>query len=176
MILGIAEAVAGLYPFFMWVTWKKAIIAGLILKWGLLNLCVFLVESMLPSCVCCASLPFQHWVRAHRMARDMVVSLVVVLPQLPLVLLVALNEHICPGCGAHQLLIYRDPGTVERQEKVFEVKAESGEGSIMVSPLVMSGAAPAGAVPTGSSWNWGDWFNSLQYSPAEAPPTQTMPA
>merc|ERR1719188_344039 len=105
------------------------------LKWGLLNVSLFVIESMMPYCVCCLSQPLQLWVRAHRMARDMIVSLVVVLPQLPLVLLVALNEHVCPGCGAHQLLIYRDPGTVERQEKVFEVNAQDGEVSIMISPL-----------------------------------------
>jgi len=175
MVLGIAEAIAELYPFFMWVTWKKAIIAGLILKWGLLNISVFLMENMMPSCTCSLGLPFQVWVRSHRMARDMLVSLVVVLPQLPLVLLVALNEHICPGCGAHQLLIYRDPGTVERQEKVFEVNAqEGGDVSIMISPLTLANAEPRSADAAAQPARfWGGWFSFAQ--PAEAPPTQSMP-
>merc|ERR1711920_994619 len=143
----------------------KSFLAGLIAKWALLNVCVFLVESMMPSCVCSVSLPFQHWVRSHRMARDMIVSLVVLLPQLPLVLLVALNEHVCPGCGAHQLLIYRDPGTVERQEKVFEVNAQDGEVSIMISPLVME---------DGAERTWGDWFNTFAPAQTQAPTSQTM--
>merc|ERR1711920_682140 len=188
--LGITEATAGLYPFFMWVTWTKSFLAGLIAKWALLNVCVFLVESMMPSCVCSVSLPFQHWVRSHRMARDMIVSLVVLLPQLPLVLLVALNEHVCPGCGAHQLLIYRDPGTVERQEKVFEVNAQDGEVSIMISPL--TDASGSGGTEQASAWPFGNWFNFAQATdapmrtvsarhasasaPAQAPPAQSMPA
>merc|ERR1711920_633157 len=143
----------------------KSFLAGMIAKWALLNVCVFLVESMMPSCVCSASLPFQHWVRSHRMARDMLVSLVVVLPQLPLVLLVALDEHVCPGCGAHQLLIYRDPGTVERQEKVFEMDLEGGEVKPVVSPLVM---------PDGAEGTWADWFNSFAPAQTQAPTSQTM--
>merc|ERR1719188_1594690 len=141
------------------------------LKWGLLNLSLFLIENMMPSCVCCASLPLQLWVRAHRMARDMIVSLVVVLPQLPLVLLVALNEHVCPGCGAHQLLIYRDPGTVERQEKVFEVNAQDGEVSIMISPL--TDASGSDGTEQTSAWPFGNWFNFAQATEA---PTRTVPA
>lgn len=173
MVLGVAEATCGLYPFFMWVTWKKAIIAGLILKWALLNVCLFLVENMMPNCTCSLSLPFQHWVRSHRMARDMIVSLVVVLPQLPLVLLVALNEHLCPGCGAHQLLIYRDPGAVERQEKVFEVSNQDGEVSLTVAPPVASVGATGSE--GASTWGWAGMFN---FGPKaqEAPPAQTMPA
>merc|ERR1719162_522846 len=121
ILLDVAEAAGGLFPFYVWADWRKALMAGLILKWGLLSICVYLAENMLPLCVFRISLPLGHWVRAHRMARDMIVSLVVVLPQLLIVALVAVNERLCPGCGAHQLLIYRDPGTVERQEKVFEV-------------------------------------------------------
>merc|ERR1719491_2191984 len=145
LFLGIAESVAALYPFFLWLTWKKAIIAGLILKWASLTVCIYLLENSMPSCVCSASLPFHNWVRAHRMARDMIVSLIVVLPQLLLVLFVAINEHVCPGCSAHQLLIYRDPGAVERQEKVFEVDVEEGEVGMFESPSALSMATTSRA-------------------------------
>merc|ERR1712194_74161 len=68
------------------------------------------------------------------MARDMIVSMVVVLPQLVIVAFVALNERWCPGCGAHELLIYRDPGTVERQEKIFEVDMTDGFAAFVAPP------------------------------------------
>jgi len=125
-LLDVAEAVTALY-FFYWVGWSKAFLAGLILKWSLMNLCLFLSESMLRSsrCVSIFSLPLHHWVRAHRMARDMLVSLIIALPQLPLVALNSLNDYVCPGCSAHQLLIYRDPGSVEREEKVFDLDGEA---------------------------------------------------
>merc|ERR1712045_387889 len=85
---------------------------------------VFLGENMLGDN--CLSLPLGHWIRAHRMAGDLVVSLVVFLPQIPIVLLVALNDYICPGCSAHQLLIYRDPGTLEREKVIYELEVEDG--------------------------------------------------
>jgi len=133
--MDIAEAVAALY-FFCWVGWRKAFMAGLILKWSLMNLCLFLSESMLRSsrCVSIFSLPLHHWVRAHRMARDMFVSLIIALPQLPLVVLNSLNDYVCPGCSAHQLLIYRDPGSVEREEKVFDLDGEPDDVAIAVAP------------------------------------------
>merc|ERR1740123_990444 len=33
VVLGIAEAILGLYPFYLWVAWKKSFFAGLIAKW-----------------------------------------------------------------------------------------------------------------------------------------------
>eukprot|EP00429_Kryptoperidinium_foliaceum_P092432 CAMPEP_0176202568 /NCGR_PEP_ID=MMETSP0121_2-20121125/10137_1 /TAXON_ID=160619 /ORGANISM="Kryptoperidinium foliaceum, Strain CCMP 1326" /LENGTH=693 /DNA_ID=CAMNT_0017541457 /DNA_START=17 /DNA_END=2098 /DNA_ORIENTATION=+ len=128
--VNIAESVAAL-SFFLEAGWSRAFIAGLILKWGMSGICVFLIESILVSdkCANACSLPLRLWVRAHRMARDMIVSFIVALPQLPLVLLNWLNDYVCPGCGAHQLLIYRDPGTVERQERVFDLEEATDDGA-----------------------------------------------
>ncbi|CAE8582816.1 unnamed protein product [Polarella glacialis] len=36
----------------------------------------------------------------------------------PFVLLNSLNEYLCPGCSAHMLLVYRDPGHLARKEAV----------------------------------------------------------
>jgi len=104
------------------------------------------------------------------MARDMIVSLIVVLPQLPFVLLVALNEHICPGCGAHQLLIYRDPGSVERQEMVFEVNNQDGEVSITVAPPAPIVAATGS--DDASTWGWAGLFKGRDHG---EPPAETVP-
>merc|ERR1719401_756542 len=65
-------------------------------------------------------LPVQLWVRAHRMARDMLTSsLIFFIGLAPIVLLNKLNELLCPGCSAHQLLIYRQPGHLARKEAVI---------------------------------------------------------
>eukprot|EP00933_Yihiella_yeosuensis_P040353 TRINITY_DN34639_c0_g1_i1.p1 TRINITY_DN34639_c0_g1~~TRINITY_DN34639_c0_g1_i1.p1 ORF type:complete len:1965 (+),score=368.55 TRINITY_DN34639_c0_g1_i1:571-5895(+) len=102
--------------------WRNAFLAGLILKWGLLVMCLFLAEGLLKARCCnvmgCCGLPLQLWVRAHKMARDIFCSSLIFGAMVPLVLLNSLNEYLCPGCNAHQLLIYRDPGHLARKEAV----------------------------------------------------------
>mmetsp|Transcript_33315 Transcript_33315/g.95873 ORF Transcript_33315/g.95873 Transcript_33315/m.95873 type:complete len:379 (-) Transcript_33315:359-1495(-) len=134
MMLQIAEACLALW-FFRWVGWHKAFLAGLILKWGLTNMCLFLAESILltPHCLSVLTLPLHHWVRSNRIARDMLVSMVIALPLLPLVFLNHLNDYICPGCSAHQLLIYRDPGTVEREERVFDIDPDADDAEVLLA-------------------------------------------
>jgi len=157
MILQIAESCLALW-FFRWVGWHKAFLAGLILKWGLTNMCLFLAESILltPHCLSVLTLPLHHWVRSNRIARDMLVSMVIALPLLPLVFLNHLNDYICPGCSAHQLLIYRDPGTVEREERVFDIDPDADDAEVLlaVAPEPESMPPPTSskpAVPAGSA-------------------------
>jgi len=120
-ITDIAEAIFVLRIFYE-VGWYNAFIAGFILKWALLIMCIFFGEGLLRARCCmvlgCCGLPLQLWVRAHRMARDMVVSSIIFILMVPFVLLNSVNEYLCPGCSAHQLLIYRDPGHLARKEAV----------------------------------------------------------
>merc|ERR1712039_293990 len=60
--------------------------------------------------------PVLLWVHAHRMARDILTSLLILLPMLPLVILNSLNDYLCPSCNICLLLIYRDPGHLNRKE------------------------------------------------------------
>lgn len=128
-VLDIAEAVYAIYVFVA-IGWRNASVAGFILKWGLLMMCIFFGEGMLRA-QCCnlverCGLPLQLWVRAHRMARDIVVSSIIFSVMVPFVVLNSINDYFCPGCSAHQLLIYRDPGHLARAEAV--VMDVLGEG------------------------------------------------
>jgi len=120
-ITDIAEAIFAPRIFFE-VGWYNGFIAGFILKWALLTVCIFFGEGLLRARCCmvlgCCGMPLQLWVRAHRMARDMVVSSIIFVLMVPFVLLNSVNEYLCPGCSAHQLLIYRDPGHLARKEAV----------------------------------------------------------
>ncbi|CAJ1416044.1 unnamed protein product [Effrenium voratum] len=120
-VLDLAEAVYAIYVFVA-IGWRNASVAGFILKWGLLMMCIFFGEGMLRSRCCnvlgCCGLPLQLWVRAHRMSRDIMVSSLIFSVMVPFVLLNSINDYLCPGCSAHQLLIYRDPGHLARAEAV----------------------------------------------------------
>lgn len=98
-------------------------LAGVVLKWGLLSLALLLGESLLRSTcfkrIGALGLPLQLWVRAHRMARDILTSTLIFLALAPCVLLNGLNELSCPGCSVHHLLLYRDPGHLALKEAVF---------------------------------------------------------
>ncbi|CAK9110029.1 1 [Durusdinium trenchii] len=128
-VLDLAEAVYAIYVFVA-IGWRNASVAGFILKWGLLMICIFFGEGMLRARCCnilgCCGLPLQLWVRAHRMARDIIVSSIIFSVMVPFVVLNSINDYFCPGCSAHQLLIYRDPGHLARAEAV--VMDVLGEG------------------------------------------------
>merc|ERR1712228_711119 len=97
MALDLAEAAITLRDL-AWVGWSNALIAGLILKWSLLMMCVALGEGILRSqffaCAGCCGLPVQLWVRAHRMARDILTSSLIFIVLAPIVLLNKLNEFL----------------------------------------------------------------------------------
>jgi hypothetical protein len=122
VFLDITEAFAALHDLY-WIGWYNALLAGLILKWMMLTLILSIGEGILRSYwfyMCgCLGLPFQLWVKAHRMARDVLVSSLIMGVLSPFVLLNYLNEKFCPGCSLHQLLIYRDPGHLARKEAII---------------------------------------------------------
>lgn len=103
--------------------WSYAFMAGLILKYGLLSICLFLGEGMLRSRFFARlgrlGLPLALWVRAHRMIRDILTSSLIFLTLTPIVMLISANDYLCPGCNAHHLLIYRDPGHLAAKEAVL---------------------------------------------------------
>jgi hypothetical protein len=155
VLLDIAEAVAALYDMY-WIGWYNAFLAGLILKWGMLLMLLTVGEGLL-RCQCCGAcglltLPIQMWVKAHRMARDILVSSLIMAVLFPIVLLNLFNEKLCPGCSVHQLLIYRDPGHISRKEAVIVDMADEGSpvggsDSFMDAELVEAGGARASSAP-----------------------------
>jgi hypothetical protein len=116
-LLGCGESLVGLWSLVQ-VGWFQAFTAGLLLKWCWLSLLIRLAESTLARASCCGCFlrPVELWLYAHRMARDIFTSLLIVLVLLPFVLLNSVNDLLCQGCSAHQLLIYRDPGHLARGE------------------------------------------------------------
>eukprot|EP00931_Biecheleriopsis_adriatica_P039465 TRINITY_DN22569_c0_g2_i1.p1 TRINITY_DN22569_c0_g2~~TRINITY_DN22569_c0_g2_i1.p1 ORF type:complete len:2009 (+),score=358.66 TRINITY_DN22569_c0_g2_i1:92-6118(+) len=167
-MLDVCETVLFLYVFYT-VGWRNAFIAGIVLKWALLHVVIFFGEGMLRASCCsflgCCGLPLQLWVRAHRMARDIMVSSIIFGIMAPFVVLNSVNEYLCPGCNAHQLLIYRDPGHLARKEaEVFDIydgegwpgldaeegKASGVEGLSPVAPMAMPPPGPSFAMPASS--------------------------
>jgi len=130
-ITDVAEAIFVLRIFYE-VGWYNGFIAGFILKWALLVMCIFFGEGLLRSRCCMllgfCGLPLQLWVRAHRMARDVAVSSIIFVLMVPFVFFNSVNEYLCPGCSAHQLLIYRDPGHLARKEAVVLDMADEDWG------------------------------------------------
>eukprot|EP00930_Biecheleria_cincta_P034274 TRINITY_DN23700_c0_g1_i1.p1 TRINITY_DN23700_c0_g1~~TRINITY_DN23700_c0_g1_i1.p1 ORF type:complete len:1961 (-),score=292.91 TRINITY_DN23700_c0_g1_i1:88-5970(-) len=104
-------------------SWTKAFVSGLVLKFLLFSLALFLAEGLLRSrCYERYGLvmqPISLWVHANRIFRDMAISAFIFITLLPFVLANTLNDMICPGFSLHQILIYRDPGHLARKEAVF---------------------------------------------------------
>lgn len=119
LILDAFEATFILYSFYS-VGWLKAFAAGMILKYSVLSCCVNLAEDA--TRLQCFNENGRLgkilviWVRAHRMCRDLLTSSLILLALVPLVMLTSLNSSACPGCSAHNLLLYRDPGHFRRAE------------------------------------------------------------
>jgi len=114
--------------------------SGLILKWGLQMVILFLLEGVLRA-RCFSSLgvfglPMQLWLHSHKMMRDIVTSSLIFWALAPWVLLNSLNDFVCPSCSVHMLLIYRDPGHLKRKEAdLIELsKARTGEGADLEAP------------------------------------------
>mmetsp|Transcript_40541 Transcript_40541/g.75340 ORF Transcript_40541/g.75340 Transcript_40541/m.75340 type:complete len:295 (+) Transcript_40541:2-886(+) len=122
VLLDTAETVAALYDF-MWIEWRGALIAGFVFKYATVCAFLYLAEEWL------RSQHFQQWrdygrpiellVYAHRMARDLLTSALILVALSPFVLLNNLNLRCCPGFSVHHLLIYRDPGRPARENLMF---------------------------------------------------------
>lgn len=115
---------------FLWsllrINWWKSFVLGFVLKYALLSLALTCVEYMFrfkgqgPTGVCGSIVKesFRLWLYAHRIARDIAVSLLVLILLSPLVLLGMLQSTMCLTCSVHNLLIYRDPTTIESSGRV----------------------------------------------------------
>lgn len=125
LALDFGEAWLALIEFYF-VGWKRATITGLVLKFALLSACVHLGEAGLCSDnkqrLGCIWRPFELWVHAHRMGRDILTSSLILCVLCPLVLLNTLNDCFCRGCSVHQLLIYRNTGHQARDKVTVRKK------------------------------------------------------
>mmetsp|Transcript_74945 Transcript_74945/g.189461 ORF Transcript_74945/g.189461 Transcript_74945/m.189461 type:complete len:1880 (+) Transcript_74945:44-5683(+) len=121
LLLDIVEAAVALYRF-THVGWWRAFVAGLMLKWGISCLLLHLGEGVLRSQVFerCGrfGLVLDLWVRAHRMARDILTSVLILVALTPLVLINMLNDYLTPGLSLHHLLIYRNPNHLGKREAI----------------------------------------------------------
>jgi len=117
--LDVAEAVWGLTHFYR-LEWYNGLMAALILKWALLLLILFLMESVLRNRIVrrvgMLGLPLQLWTHSHKIGRDILASSIIFWALAPFVAFNSLNDFLCPGCSLHMLLIYRDPGHLQRKE------------------------------------------------------------
>jgi len=117
--LDVVEAVWTLTNFFR-LEWYNGLMAGLILKWAMLVLILFLMESVLRNrivrSVGILGLPLQLWTHSHKIFRDILASSIIFWALAPFVAFNSLNDLLCPGCSLHMLLIYRDPGHLQRKE------------------------------------------------------------
>jgi hypothetical protein len=138
VIFGIVESTLGLWTL-VEVGWHQALVAGVLLKWGWISLLSTMAESLLrrnSGLVTCLR-PLELWLYAHRMARDIFTSFLIVSVLFPFVLLNSMNDLLCQGCSAHQLLIYRDPGHLARKEAFVRDVADM-ENSRSAPPTLLT--------------------------------------
>eukprot|EP00931_Biecheleriopsis_adriatica_P013173 TRINITY_DN11451_c0_g3_i1.p1 TRINITY_DN11451_c0_g3~~TRINITY_DN11451_c0_g3_i1.p1 ORF type:complete len:761 (-),score=97.63 TRINITY_DN11451_c0_g3_i1:102-2054(-) len=130
-VLEVAEAFAPLSYVVYGTGWRRTLVAALVLKYLLYGIVLFVAEGLLRS-RCYDSTraflqPLNLWVHANRMFRDMLCSAFILLTLSPFVLVNSFNDFLCPGFNFHQLLIYRDPGHLFRQEAVIGTCAHHSE-------------------------------------------------
>jgi len=107
-----------------WVGWTNAWLAGVVLQLTLLSAAIVFLEGVVSSKAfgrmsgwsVTLAMPLETWVCAHRMARDILTSMLIFLPMGIFVALNSLNELLCPSFNLHQLCLYRDPGHMARDE------------------------------------------------------------
>jgi len=136
--LTMLEGFAPLYVLLL-LNWWKALTVGIVLKLYVWEICVFWGECVMQSQCFAANerlglfgRTLQLWVRSSRMSRDIAASSMILGILMPFVVLNTFNEYLCPGCSAHQLLIYRAPNVQQPLEDVGDEEHEYGsEGSIL---------------------------------------------
>mmetsp|Transcript_28400 Transcript_28400/g.81745 ORF Transcript_28400/g.81745 Transcript_28400/m.81745 type:complete len:600 (+) Transcript_28400:2-1801(+) len=122
IVVAVLQAVELVGPLLMMrlVGWNRAFVAGIVLKVMLLETLIFLAEGLLTSrCfhrAGCLGQWLRLYVQANRMARDIGTSSFIFWTLAVGVPLNSLNEAVCPGCNLHLLLLYRDPGHLQRKE------------------------------------------------------------
>jgi len=129
--------------------WWKGLLAGLILKWALQLTVLFLMEGVLRAQIFHRAgawgLPLQLFVHSHKMLRDMFTSLLIFWALAPWVAFNDLNDFLCPGCNLHLLLLYRDPGHLQRREAEFAELPESPSGARTAEASAEPHAGPVAA-------------------------------
>lgn len=127
VMLDLGEAFLAVHRLYL-AGWWNAFLAAFVLKWGIIGLLLMLGEGVLRKkwgrLTCCLSpllTPLDLWVRAHRIARDMAATSLILLLLLPLVVLNVLNDCLCPGLSLHHLLMYRNPNHLMKREVDLDV-------------------------------------------------------
>jgi len=123
VILDLAEAFFALHRLYL-AGWWNTFLAAFVLKWGIIGLLLVLGEGWLRmrwGRLGCAWAPLDLWVRAHRIARDMAASSLILVLLLPFVVLNKLNDCLCPGLSLHHLLMYRNPNHLMKREVDLDV-------------------------------------------------------
>jgi len=109
----------------MLIAWWKSFSAGLILKYSMLSLALILAEtyfrlkgSMLEGSAAgrYVAEALKLWLYGHRMAFDLIISTFLFWSLSPMVFFDRMRSVCCKGCSVHQLLIFRDPGHLQRDE------------------------------------------------------------
>jgi len=95
------------------ISWWKSVVTVIILKYFFMSMLLSLVEGLV-------SLRwirtgyfrafFRLWLYSHRMAMDLVVSLLIFCTTLPLVAFDYCREQVCKGYSIHNMLVFRSPG------------------------------------------------------------------
>jgi len=155
--------------------WGKTFISGLVLKYLLYEMVLFISEGVLRSrCFNRVGSALQFlsvWVHANRMFRDMFVSGFILVTLSPFVLLDTINTMMCDECSLHNLLVYRDPGHLAKQAFALHYSAEETDS---VEDGLASGrrASRTGSRTLGSFWGG---LRTARTPPVpSAPPTTTF--
>ncbi|CAE7411692.1 FKS1 [Symbiodinium natans] len=113
--------------------WSKTFVSGLVLKYLLYEIVLFVSEGVLRSrCYDRVGSFLQFlslWVHANRMFRDMFVSSFILLTLSPLVLVDTINGMLCEECSLHNLLVYRDPGHLAKEAFALHYTAEESDSA-----------------------------------------------
>lgn len=142
ILADIGEAVACLVPV-MLMGWWKTFLIGLLLKYSLLSLLLVCAESAfrlrgsVPQLSMCSGFflrlkdSVKLWLCAHRLAADIAVSALIMLPLSAFVAggYVLKRMCHCTGFSIHQLLVFRSPGQPQSQELSVPITQEQGQSS-----------------------------------------------
>lgn len=155
--------------------WGKTFVAGMILKYLLYEIFLFLAEGVLRSRCWDQVGGFLQflslWVHANRMFRDMFISGFILVTLFPFVLLDAFNAMLCRGCSLHNLLIYRDPGHLAKEAAVIHYTAEESEDEERAG----GGRPFRTSTRTARTPTRGGFFSSFRTPPMAPAPAPTLP-
>jgi len=179
VVLQVVEAVAVFGLQMQGTGWWRTLVSGMVLKFLLFDFLLFICEGVLrskcyrehdytndadtsdtaKSCIWFwrqILQPFNLWVHANRMFRDMFTSGFIFAALSPFVFINWINEMLCEAYSLHQALVYRDPGYLE-QKSVGVVKGTEDDSEPVDEEAAM------GLIASGES-----------VRAVDAPPLQSM--